>query len=325
MITRPLLSATAPPDLAGLKFPLLLSPKIDGIRCLKLNNHIVSRTLKNIPNHYIRKTLLSYNLPDGLDGELVTYSKETGLINEFNKVSSDIMSQDGEPHFCYHVFDLISADLSIPFAVRYYSLLQWWSQLPVTEYSTVTSHVKVVFHSECKSREDVEREEIFWLAKGQEGVMLRSPEGRYKCGRSTLREGILLKLKRFTDSEATIIGMTELMHNDNDETTNALGLTERSSHKENQRRGNTMGSLIVQDLSHPEWTSKQRKAEGLVGFEIGSGFTEKQRQYFWHNRELLVSGTMNNVLKYKFQSHGSIDAPRIPVFLGMRFKGDISQ
>ena len=45
------------------------------------------------------------------------------------------------------------------------------------------------------------------LEDGFEGVMLRSPLGKYKMGRSTLKEGILLKLKRFEDAEATVVAV----------------------------------------------------------------------------------------------------------------------
>src|SRR5690606_8348078 len=63
---------------------------------------------------------------------------------------------------------------------------------------------------------------------GFEGLILRDPNGPYKYGRSTAREGWMLKLKRFKDSEAEVIGVEEEMHNGNEAKVNALGLTERS-------------------------------------------------------------------------------------------------
>ena len=45
---------------------------------------------------------------------------------------------------------------------------------------------------------------------GYEGVMLRDPSAPYKYGRSTVRKGYLLKLKRFEDSEAEVIDIVGL-------------------------------------------------------------------------------------------------------------------
>lgn len=41
--------------------------------------------------------------------------------------------------------------------------------------------------------------------------MLRSIDGKYKLGRSTTNEAILLKLKRFKDSEAIVVDYKPLV------------------------------------------------------------------------------------------------------------------
>ena len=37
-----------------LKFPVLVTPKIDGVRAIKLNGKLVSRSLKQIPNSFCK-------------------------------------------------------------------------------------------------------------------------------------------------------------------------------------------------------------------------------------------------------------------------------
>ena len=69
-----------------------------------------------------------------------------------------------------------------------------------------------------------------------------SPDGPYKCGRSTVREGYLLKLKRFADGEAVILGCCEQMHNANAAQQDAFGRTKRSSHKDNKIGKATLGA-----------------------------------------------------------------------------------
>ena len=68
LITKPLLAVAA--DLEKIEFPVWATPKIDGIRCLKINGQVVSRNFKPIPNHHIRTTLEQI-LPDGIDGEII--------------------------------------------------------------------------------------------------------------------------------------------------------------------------------------------------------------------------------------------------------------
>jgi DNA ligase-1 len=145
------------------------------------------------------------------------------------------------------------------------------------------------------------------LERGLEGVILRDPDGIYKCGRSSTNEGILLKLKRYEDSEATIIGVEELLSNQNDAKTNKLGHTERSSHKENMVPMGTMGALNVRDL------------KTKVEFSIGTGFDADTRADFWKDRKSVIG----KIVKYKYFASGSKDKPRFPVFLGFRDKRDM--
>ena len=95
MAFRPLLAADATD--ADIRYPVLASPKIDGIRCLIVNGKAVTRSLKPIPNEHIRSMLEKY-APDGADGEIV-------VGDSFNATTSAVMSRDGEPEFTYFIFD----------------------------------------------------------------------------------------------------------------------------------------------------------------------------------------------------------------------------
>lgn len=138
-------------------------------------------------------------------------------------------------------------------------------------------------------------------------VMLRHPDGPYKHGRSTAKEGWLLKVKRFEDSEARIIGFSELMHNANEAKRNELGHLERSSKKAGKQGAQVLGSFIVKDLKTG------------VEFDIGTGFTASQRQELWNVGDNLLG----RIIKYKSQPTGVKDKPRFPVFLGFRDNRDL--
>mgnify|MGYP003413024970 len=130
--------------------------------------------------------------------------------------------------------------------------------------------------------------------------MVRSSSGHYKFGRSTTKEGILLKLKRFFDAEAVITEAHELMHNANEATTNALGYTERSSHKANMLGMDVLGKFTV------DWNG--------ITFDVGTGFNAQQRAQYWSEPDRCVGKTIT----FKYQSVGPSGKPRFPVFLGFR-------
>ena len=68
-ITKPMLASKCEnPHL--LPFPVLATPKLDGIRCLKLGGKALTRSFKPISNRFAREWIEA-NLPDGVDGELM--------------------------------------------------------------------------------------------------------------------------------------------------------------------------------------------------------------------------------------------------------------
>jgi DNA ligase-1 len=293
---RPLLSAKADrADLGRLTYPLLASPKLDGIRAVVLDGQLVSRTLKPIPNDFIRNAL-SRPCLDGLDGELIVGSPTDADI--YLKTNSAVMSKSGDPAFTYYVFDI--HNMPSTFAARL-------AELP--EQVGVDARIVVLEHKEIKSEAELIAYQEWCIEQGYEGVMLRRPSASYKYGRSTLKEQTLVKLKVFEDGEAKVLGMTEEMHNANEATTNALGHTERSSHKENKVGKGRMGTLVVRDL------------DTNVEFEIGTGFTAAHRQEFWEQ----TTSVVGRIVKYKHFPHGAKDKPRHPVFLGFRDPIDMGE
>jgi DNA ligase-1 len=294
---KPLLAETAE-DLDALAYPMLASTKLDGIRCVIRDGVAMSRSLKPIPNRFIQAVLARPEL-DGLDGELM-------VGGNFQDVTRGIMSADGEPDFVFWVFDDCTH--------------------PAESFSTraARAHGRVLAHDHPRIRCVEQRlvanrtqlDDFFQanLAAGHEGVMVRSLSGRYKFGRSTLKEGILLKLKPFADAEAVAVGFEERMHNANEAKTNALGRTERSSHKDNLIPMGTLGAIIVKNDAL--WPGKT--------FNIGTGFTDAQRAEMWAQRTTPQQGLLGRTIKFKYQAVGTKDVPRLPVFLGFRDSRDMS-
>jgi len=56
MITKPMLAGKCT-NKNNIKYPVLATPKLDGIGCLVIDGNAVSRTFKPIPNKYIRQEI----------------------------------------------------------------------------------------------------------------------------------------------------------------------------------------------------------------------------------------------------------------------------
>lgn len=288
-------------DQAKQKYPVYFPPKLDGIRCLITEKGPLSRMLKEIPNLHIRNTLSHLGLV-GLDGELIIGDPRDPDV--YRNTTSSVMRIKGEPEFTFHVFDDFMAGGT--WEERFQSII---NEDSYGHYEGVP--VQLVPHPLILNEAQLEEMEAQYLLEGYEGGMLRSPDGPYKMGRSTAIEGYLLKLKRFEDSECEILGFEELMHNGNVGVRNALGRTERSSHKANMIGLGTLGTLLVRDIYSG------------VEFRIGNGkgLTAELRQEIWNNKEKYLGSIWN----YRFFPGGVKDKPRFPSLWGPRVSIDMPE
>lgn len=302
---RPLLAATidGDDDVHRLEYPLMASVKIDGIRCL-IHPQLgpVTRSLKEVPNRYIHRALMEL-FEQGLffDGELITRSQDDteGLYNDdFNTVQSYVMSRGGQPNFRYVCFDMVTPQTpDMGFKTRH-SLMH---TLALTE---APAFVSPLVHLEVDTPEQLLEFEQEAINMDYEGIMTRHVDGPYKEGRSTFKQGILLKLKRWADAEGTIIGWEELMVNENNPEINLMGLQERKKRKDGMIHGEMLGAFILDT----EWGE----------LRIGSGMDVSFRTRVWENPKEYQGQLVN----FKFQKHGTKNLPRFPIFKGIRHKED---
>ena len=273
------------------KIALFLSPKLDGIRGTVIDGVLVSRSRKPIRNRHLQG-IYGQDKYNCLDGELI--SGPPTAPDVFRRTTTAVMTENGQSDAVFHVFDSCTTGIHYP------------ERLALVRGKEDTSIVIVPQHI-VTSLQEIKLYEESYTDKGYEGVILRRPDTYYKFGRSTSNEGALLKVKRFLDAEATVLGMEELLHNDNAATTNELGLTQRSSHKDNKIGLDTLGAFIVQDT-----------VTGIE-FNIGTGLTQEQRQFYWNN----YSSYVGKIVSYKYFPVGVKEKPRHPVFLGFRDEDDL--
>ncbi len=277
-LIKPNLAATLD-KLSDCNFPVIVSPKYDGIRATVQNGVVYSRTLKPIPNRHVQEAYRRY---EGCDGELILGDPVDPMC--FRNTTSIVMSDDkSAAGIEFHVFDVL--DMNTPYHVR-------------RNDRRVTVPSKIV-----TSLAELKSEEERLVKKGWEGIIIRNPDSLYKQGRSTVREGGLLKYKRFFDSEATIIGWHPRYENCNPQEINELGRSKRSTKQAGLVAMDTIGALDV------TWKGQE--------FSIGSGLDEAEAAKLWKLRGKLPG------MKVKFKYQLASGKPRFPIYLGLRDDRDM--
>lgn len=302
MISKPMLaSVVTSEDLSKVEWPALASPKIDGIRVL-IHPELgpVTRSFKTLPNVYTCESLKRIVGWTQLDGELIV-TDDKGFALTFNETQSALMSRGGQPRFVFCVFDCFFHPED-PYERRYNDTKSLVEEIG-------NGQIRLVGHTPVASAESFANYASKCLEDGYEGACLRSLEGPYKSGRSTLRQGWLLKYKEWSDAEGIIIGFEERMHNANEDIKDHFGHAKRSSHKANMQPMGTLGALVL------------KTAWGEL--RVGTGFDDAQRQLIWNARtkareENEIIPYLGRTVVFKYQSYGMQDKPRFPVFKGFR-------
>lgn len=295
---KPMLSADVSDyDLSKLNFPLMVSPKLDGVRCIVWEGIAYSRNAKPIRNRFVQDWAKHRH---NLDGELIVGSPTDG--NVLGRTQSGVMSYEGEPDFSYHLFDCIEGPNDHPgdragFTTRL-DFVQ--GEMDGDERIECVPHFQVVDAASFKHHE------AQFLADGYEGMMLRHPDGPYKHGRSTVREGWLMKLKRFQDGEAVVVSLEEGSVNTNALERDELGRAKRSKVKGGLAPSGMVGTLICKS---PQWGTL-RVAPGVM--------THAERVAHWRNGGASLIG---QTIHWRSFGYGVKDLPRFPRFYGVR--GDV--
>jgi DNA ligase-1 len=254
----------------------------------------VSRNLKPIRNLFVQKTLNGFN---GFDGELIV--GEPAIGNVLNRTQSGVMSVEGEPDYTYWVFDNYQASSGFKHRIANLTSLIHDMEHP---------RIKALPHFSVHNLESFLEYEAMFLEYGYEGIAIRHPDRAYKHGRSTLKEGGLIKFKRFTDSEGVVVDVLEGVVNDNPVVFDAMGATKRSMHRHGMRPSGQVGTIIVKDC------------ETQAEIQVSPGrMTHEMRQFYWYAPDKLKG----KIIKYKWFDYGVLDRPRFATFQAIRDVADM--
>jgi DNA ligase 1 len=269
---RKLMEAAEVKDFSDLpESSYLVSIKYDGIRAyVALSPEgvptVYSRTHKPIPSQQVQERFGRRELL-GVEGELHIPN------SDFSSIQSVVMAADGEDsQLVFRTFPWIQVySQGIPF-IR-----------PIMEQSIPTYAIPVQWA------------QVLGESPSSEGLMFRScttknrSNSGTKEGRSTVKEGYLIKWKAKKSAEFKLVGIRRLFNKD--------GVAQ-----------DCLGSLVLKTLDGKE-------------FKVGTGFTLQQRVDFWYDlytKDHLGQFPTDQLVEVEFMDYYPSGIPRQPVFKGFR-------
>lgn len=292
-----------------LRFPYFVSYKLDGYRAFHEEGSILTSSANPVTNEHTQALFQNRTLGGmphidftGLDGELIV-----GAWNDpraFHNTSGPVRRKTGTPDVRWFIFD----DRTNPgeaFAHRSQSACRRVEELHARGFDRIDYiPQQMVFNlAELLAFEKSA------VAQGFEGVMLRDPNGRYKYGRSTVKENLLLKVKRFITEEARITGFIEQMENMNDATVDNFGNSKRAENKDMMVGTGMIGAFTVESDNWPR------------PFQISAtSLTHDERREAFQNFDAEFKGEL---ARFKYFPHGVVDVPRHGIFEALRDPNDL--
>lgn len=271
----------------------LVEPKLDGVRCLTVVDY-ESRTVTQYTRNgkvlenfghitaFLETQIDNFGRSYVLDGEVVSHSFQD-LMKQVHR-KSDVQAQDAR--LC--LFDVVplvefKTGKSVMGQRRRTNFLKNWENIfkdsgcieiiPQREFDLD------VFTDEIEFR-DFNKEMI---AKGYEGIMIKDPDAKYECKRSTS----WLKQKPFIE----------------------VSLEVKAVEEGTGRNVGKLGALVCEGVDD---------GKNIV-VNVGSGFSDEQREEFWIDKEAMIGQIVEVRADAVTQNQDGSYSLRFPRFL--RFRG----
>ncbi len=218
----------------------------------------------------------------------------------------------GSPFLLWHTFDLVRLDtFALPYIDRHAILMRYINE---QQDKGLCGHLRVVPMKIIENLEELNYFDEENLEQGYEGTICRGLGNPHKEGYSTVREGGLLRIKRFIEEDAFVLSINEGRTNNNVAQINELGKTFRTSHQENQIPNGMVGSMECSIVKDSEFF----KAGQIITVSSGC-MTEEEAIYYFNNPNELIS----HFIKFRHFPKGVKDKPRFPTWWSMRAEEDL--
>ncbi|MBU3014258.1 DNA ligase [Poseidonibacter lekithochrous] len=200
----------------------MMSEKLDGIRAYWDGKQLLSKNgnIINAPKWFVK------DFPNfKLDGELWTKR------NDFENIQSIVLDKTPSKHWKEITYNIFEVPYEKGDFIKRLKKIKEWQKVNKNKY------IKIIEQIKCKDNKHLESYLEKLIKLKAEGIMIKNPSLEYFVGRSSN----ILKVKKFLDSEAEVIGINY-----------------------NKDKQNKFKSLVL-------------KLENNVVFNLGNGFTAEQR------------------------------------------------
>lgn len=183
-----------------IKYPCFGSPKLDGVRCLAIRHHnqveLKSRGGKEYVVPHIQDQLFPImKVGDVWDGELYIHGKYLEEIVSAVKKYNDLT-----PNIEFIIFDIVKDE------TYEHRLISMQALRRYTLSCVEAPSIDVIEFCELQDEQHMKEKHKEYVARGYEGIMIRSHDGRYESGK---RSSGLQKYKQMIEDDFLITGVVE--------------------------------------------------------------------------------------------------------------------
>jgi len=233
----------------------LMSEKLDGIRAYWDGKNLISKNgnIINAPSWFIK------DFPKfPLDGELWTKR------NDFENIQSIVLDKNPSKQWNEITYNIFEVPFENPMQkgnfFKRLEKIQNWQEENNNQY------IKIIKQIRCENKEHLDKYLNELVNKKAEGIIIKNPYLEYFTGRSSN----ILKVKKFHDMEAEVIGI---------------------------------------NYNNKKFKSLVLKLENGITFNLGNGFTKKQR---------LNHPKIKDIVTFKYYSFTKYGKPKFASFLRVR-------
>lgn len=292
---KPMLFPNETVAMEDIKFPVMVSNKLDGVRCLFVRGEMLSRSMKPFKNKLLNRKFeflcdLSAKRDLVIDGELYLHGMS------FQDIIHYTMKEDTPDNpLEFHCFDVVRCGEPPETAISRYD---WCKQL------TFMPGVQVVSQTIAYGPDYLREAFTKALDDGFEGLILKGPYSYYKNGRVTVKSGDGYKFKPYRTFDAKITGVEQSteVNEGSERTLDAFGRSVTSKKK---------GDRHLVEKASAFWVEYEGKP-----LKVTLAMTDPEKEATWEVR----SECIGKWIEYKAMLVGAKDVPRHPVFV--RFRED---
>ena len=234
----PIFACDVPADYAGVTWPKIGMPKVDGVYGRNNAGRFLGRSGKQLKNKFVTARF-SAAVFDGMHGELTLGNNPT-LPTLCIDTSAAVRRVNGEPDVYWWIWDYAPPSLeSKGFAHRLEALIK----------RVIHLNIPTVLDMPFRFLRNAEEAEEYYRklrGRGYEGMVLRGVDDRFQGDkRASMANQFFLRRKPWLEEDGLVVGLLEGSSNTNEQEINERGLAFRRTHSAGMVPSGMVGTIIV--------------------------------------------------------------------------------